>query len=376
LLQNELFTKEEDNLLLAAAAAEAQAKIKENRMMRDELDVLREQLADVNQKWEESKNLAATSANDGGAEVTALKAQLKKEKEDYASQKKQMQAKQKEEIAALKAESNRLKKQVEEEKGMTQQKEEELQKARSNYIASKTEIGELKVSLEQANQESKRLMAAQNTAVAATVSSPVAANAGSLLDEMNIAENEEEEGNLKQVIEDLQKHNDRLKAQLQELDSDNEEMEALKKQVEVLTGQLNAGGEESKKELAIQLQLVAELEKKVGEKESEMAVLKKTASDLEKEKDQLKHFLKLAKEKLLSAGNSSSSSSSNNSDSSGAYELELKLMRNHVHQKGLEVLRLRHEIENLKKSFSSNTSMNRQNGLLNHLRYQVDNYSL
>jgi hypothetical protein len=118
--------------------------------------------------------------------------------------------------------------------------------------------------------------------------------------------------------------------------------------------------------------------------QTELAAQHKRFVETENEKNQLRNFLKLAKEKL--------SNNNNNNERSGqcGHELEIRLMTSkvrtktkgcfcfcfvfflflQVHAAGLEIVRLKHDLSRRSAALEDK----KVNGLLNHLRHLIDPY--
>ena len=382
MVQDELYAREEEMVQLTAAAAEAQAKVRENRTLRDELDLLHEQLAEA------THQLQVASKDSGSSkEVLLLREKLKQSQSDMTESINTTNAirKLKSDLAAAKVEIGRLQGQVLEKNEWLETKAQDLEKSTANYIASKAQIGELSVRLENAETQLKQQKQLAASAVLEGASSKGAG--ASLMDEMMMSEQPESDGAAEALLLDVDRLNSlvcQLEEKLMEAQGKNSQSSAqegsdaqkLRETIAELEEQLRARSEQSEKDVhALQKQLdeaqqeVANAAKATQLTVSPAAVDETAIRKLTAERDQLKHYLKLAKEKLV-AGNSHGSSSGG---IPANVDVELKILAKNVHEKGMEVLRLRHELDMMKQS--QNMSTNRKhNGLLNHLRHRIDDY--
>ena len=389
MVQDELFAREEEMVQLTAAAAEAQAKVRENRALRDELDLMREQLAEANHRAEEaSKNTSASQ------ELAVLREKLKQSQADMsesisaAHELKKLRS----ELATSKAEVARLQSELVDKQEALDAKVQDLERSTANYIAAKAQIGELSLQLENATAQIKQLQAQASNGASSEMAAAPAVK--SLMDEMMAGDDSQRGQELEQQLRELKSHVEQLTA---DLDAANNRAAAAERSLQKETEASNDNGksreeiEQLKEQLKAQSQQAAEqaqrfqaqleaAQAKVATSssaalpdpsaEAELTAAKEALVKVEAERDQLKHYLKLAKEKLVSkAGENTTSSAGIPAN----VQTELKLLGQHVHAKGMEALRLRHELDMMKQNYQQ-TSTSRKNGLLNHLRHQIDPY--
>lgn len=381
---------------LEAAASAAGARLREARGLKDDLDLAQERVRQL------EAELATAQSADSGAnkEMLAMKEELKSVVEENAALRASAGdgAKVKKEMTAIKSENVRLKVELEQLENALAMKKEEAEKHREAYVTANGQIGALTQQLENANQQLDVLK--HNSEPIGRKSERLP----SLMDEMGSEEVDavkkalhEKEEELKALQESIDEEREQFKQILKEKNNDKQleqckkEMENLRKELEESRSKkseednegskkkdqdnerfakLQKESEHWKQEASKQASTVKGLQQQLMEVKSAKERVEKSDDDnndelirsLEEERDQLKHYLKMAKEKLLDLQKNSGSN---------AAELEAKALSTHVHLQGLHILRLKHELESLKQKQSESYS-SKQNGLLNHLRAEID----
>ncbi len=376
LVQDELARREEENLQLAAAAAEAAARVRENRQLRDEVDVARETIAELRQSLQDAAaSAAAVNASAASAkELTALREQARAAQAEARAHQ-EAAAKLRADVAQLRGECAELTGERGELRTGEALLRSQLERATASFLEAKAQQGELSLQLENARREALVLKQAAplNAAVA---SEPIG---GSLADEMGeplkaelALKNEqlrllEEERD--QLLEDLA----RAKARVKTVVVDDKAAAELKaaaakhaEQARLLEEERDQLLEDLKRAKAIgktpAVDDKAELRAAAAKHAEEKRVAEERIKALEAEREQLRQYLKMAKEKLVAAPAASAPC---------GHELELKTMAAKVHAAGAEILRLRNELRQDRAP-----DPNKHNGLLNHLRHAIDSYSM